>query len=75
MIHQDITSNYTTNPILSVVLALLGSFIGLFNDAAIPVIVMQFFQILAWFSAFVVMLITLYKTFKKDKNKDKEEDK
>ena len=72
MIHQDISSNYTTHPILSVVLALLGSFIGLFDDAAIPVIIMQFFQILAWFSAFIVMLVTLYKTFKKDKNKQED---
>lgn len=71
MIHQDISSNISTNPVLSVILATLGSFLGLLDNAAIPLIIMQFFQLLAWFSAFVVMLVTLYKTLKKDNSKDK----
>jgi hypothetical protein len=70
MIQHEISSNPAINLILSVTLALLGNLLGGLGEIAIPLIVMQFFQILAWFSAFVIMLVTVYKTFKKDKYKE-----
>ena len=72
MIQHEISSNPAINLILSVTLALLGNLLGGLGEIAIPLIVMQFFQILAWFSAFVIMLVTVYKTFKKDKNKEED---
>ena len=71
MVHHVFTPNPYFNLFASILLAFTGNFIGSVTSIEIPVIIMQFFQILAWFSAFVVMLVTLYKTFKKDKTKEK----
>jgi hypothetical protein len=60
---------------ITVVLASIGTALGSITGASIPVIVMQSFQLLAWFSAFVIMLVTLYKTFKEKKeNKSVDKD-
>lgn len=66
--HHDYTHHPVLNVFISTLLATIGSVLGLLENAHIPVIVMQFFQLLAWFSAFVIMLVTLYKTFKQKKN-------
>lgn len=47
----------------------LESFLHFLNTP-IPVGVMNFFQILAWSSAFGLFLVGLIKLFKKDKEKD-----
>lgn len=72
MIHHDITSNPSVNLLLSITFAIIGNLLGGVGVVAVPIIIMQFFQILAWFSAFVIMLITVYKTLKEPKDKKKE---
>lgn len=68
MVHHDFTTNPSANLFISIILALTGNILGTLENAHIPLIVMQFFQVLAWFSAFIIMLVTLYKTFKEKKN-------
>jgi hypothetical protein len=71
MIQHDITSNSSINLLLSITFAIIGNILGGIGTVAVPIIIMQFFQILAWFSAFVIMLITVYKTLKEQKEKKK----
>ncbi len=71
MIQHDITSNSSVNLLLSITFAIIGNIIGGIGTVTVPIIIMQFFQILAWFSAFVIMLITVYKTLKEQKEKKK----
>lgn len=71
MIHHDYSNNPLLNTFISVMLASIGSALNHLKDVQIPTVIMQSFQLLAWFSAFVIMLVTLYKTFKqKEKNKE-----
>jgi hypothetical protein len=67
MIHHEYTPHPILNMLITVSLAAVGTSLGTVSGAAIPLIVMQSFQLLAWFSAFVIMLVTLYKTLKEKK--------
>jgi hypothetical protein len=59
--------------LITVSLAAVGTSLGTVSGAAIPLIVMQSFQLLAWFSAFIIMLVTVYKTVKAKKESKVEE--
>lgn len=74
MIHHEYTHHPILNVVITVMLASIGTALQSITGASIPLIVMQSFQLLAWFSAFVIMLVTLYKTFKQ-KKENKVEDK
>lgn len=74
MIHHEYTPHPLLNVFISITLAALGTGLGTVTGMAIPTIVMQSFQILAWCSAFVIAMVGVYKTFK-DKKESKVEDK
>jgi hypothetical protein len=72
MTHHDYTDNPFLNIIISFLLALIGSTtpqfvssVNFLDSIHIPLVIMQLFQILAWSSAVVIMLLTVYKTLKK----------
>jgi amino acid transporter len=74
MIHHDYTPHPILNVFITITLAALGTGLGSVTGMAIPTIVMQSFQILAWVSAFIIAMVGVYKTFK-DKKENKSVDK
>ncbi len=67
MTHHDYTSNPILNIVVSITLATIGSIIPYIEHLHIPVIIMQLFQIGAWSAAIILMLLALFKEFKKKK--------
>jgi purine-cytosine permease-like protein len=74
MIHHEYTPHPILNMCITISLAALGTGLGSVTGMAIPTIVMQLFQILAWVSAFVIAMVSVYKTVKA-KKESKVEDK